>query len=158
MTYCGPDLFLGGQEKSGRHQPPARSTCATRAARSARRRGRSVVALRPLGVLPIDAVQQHGQFGGAHADAGLAFDRRRETEDAGLQPLEARITLSSYSGRYRNIPSLHLAGWGSGRSFMLSGGAAFWDDEIGMTRPNPRLLYPGQSLEPTDFILVGPDD
>ena len=117
-----------------------------------------MIALGALGVLPVDAVQEHGQLGGTQADAGLIGADLGEVEAALLQPLEARITLSSYSGRYRNIPSLHLAGWGSGRSFMLSGGAAFWDDEIGMTRPNPRLLYPGQSLEPTDFILVGPDD
>src|SRR5262249_50510817 len=87
MTHCGPDLFFGGPGKSGRGQPPARSTIATRAARSTRRRRRPVVPLRPLDALPIDAVQQHGQFGGAHGDAGLAFGRRREAENSDLQTL-----------------------------------------------------------------------
>src|SRR5579885_3788677 len=41
---------------------------------------------------------------------------------------------------------------------MLSGGAAFRDDETGVARPKPGLLHAGQPLEPTDFVLVGPDD
>ena len=38
--------------------------------------------------------------------------------------------------------------------FMLSGGMAFRNDEIGMARPNPRLLHSGHLLEPADFVFV----
>ena len=41
---------------------------------------------------------------------------------------------------------------------MLSGGTAFRDDEIGMTRSNPRCFHSGQLFEPTHFVFVRPDD
>jgi hypothetical protein len=54
-----------------------------------------MIALGALGVLPVDAVQEHGQLGGTQADAGLIGADLGEVEAALLQPLEARITLPS---------------------------------------------------------------
>jgi len=42
--------------------------------------------------------------------------------------------------------------------FPLSGGAAFRDDEFGMARSKPGLLDFGQPPEPTDFVLVRPNE
>src|SRR5262249_15563393 len=80
-TYADRIYSPTDEKKSGRHWPSACST------RSRRRRRRQVVAFRPLGVLPIDAIQQHGQFSGAQGDSGLAFGRHREAEGSSLQPL-----------------------------------------------------------------------
>ena|SRR6516225_2311350 len=44
------------------------------------------------------------------------------------------------------------------RLFMLSGGTALRDDEIGMTRSNPNWLHSGQMFEPTHFVFVNPDN
>ena len=41
------------------------------------------------------------------------------------------------------------------RLFMLSGGRALRDDEIGMTRSNP---HSGQLFEPAHFVFVSPDN
>jgi hypothetical protein len=57
---------------------------------------------RPLGVLPIDAIQQHGQFGSAQGDAGLAFGRCRERllqevlNDLGSLKLRSRYDNDGY--------------------------------------------------------------
>jgi hypothetical protein len=59
------------------------------------RRG-SVIAFRTLGVLPIDAIEEHGQFGGTQGHACLAIGCGREMKSAFFESLEARITLSSY--------------------------------------------------------------
>ena len=44
------------------------------------------------------------------------------------------------------------------RHCKLSDGTAFGNNEIGMAYPNPRVFHLRHSLEPTDFVLIRPDN
>ena len=52
------------------------------------------------GRVQIDASQEGGEFGGGHLDA--IGGGGRNTESPALEPFEARITIPSYLGRYKN--------------------------------------------------------
>ena len=126
MTHCGPSLFPTDKKKGGQWWPPV---CSTRSRRSRRR---PVVAFGPLGVLPIDTVQQHGQFSGAQGDSSLAFGRRRETEGSSLMPL----TTPQVPSTKRRVPMITEP----------RGGITLRDEHLGRhehkTIGHPRLSYP----------------
>ena len=61
------------------------------------------------GRVQVDASQEGGEFGGGHLDA--IGGGGRNSEGPALESFEARITLPSYLGRYKNAWSPLGAGW-----------------------------------------------
>ena len=91
----------------------------------------------------VNAGENQRQLGRAHFHRYCTVRDRGKLERAFLKSLEARITLPSYLGRYKNASSPLGGRLEMDRRFMLSGGTAFRNDEIGMAALEAKIASLG---------------